>query len=155
LQKISAALLAWVWLPMAVTAAEPAPSLVLSDAWVRALPPGQPNTAAYLTATNSGASAVIIVAASADIADAVEMHTTREVDGYQRMERLQEVPVAPGQSVIFAPGGKHLMLLGLERMPAPGEQVRLCLALAGGGEACTTATVRKSPGADTHEHHQH
>lgn len=139
----------------ACVAAEPA-GLALVDAWVRALPPGQPNTAAYLTATNGGATAVTIVGASAAIAGEVQIHTTREVDGYQRMEQLTELQVAPGQSLAFAPGGAHLMLLGLTHMPVPGDEVLLCLRLAAGGEVCTTAGVRKSAGDEpSHEHHQH
>lgn len=128
--------------------------LALSEAWVRALPPGQPNTAAYVTVTNNGSDTVTLMGGTADIAETVEIHTTREVDGMQRMEQLTAVEVAPGESVVFAPGGMHLMLLGLERMPAPSEQVTLCLSLAGGAQACTEAPVRKSAGGGhTHGHH--
>jgi copper(I)-binding protein len=129
-------------------------SLTLGGAWVRALPPGQPNTAAYVTVTNTGSAAVTIVGGSTDIAETVEIHTTREVDGYQRMEQLYEVPLAPGQSSFFSPGGMHLMLLGLAKMPAPGDRVQLCLALAAGEAVCTVAEVRKSPGSQqSHGHH--
>ena len=79
-------------------------SVTLDDAWVRALPPGQPNTAAYLSVTNTGVRAVTIVGGSADIAETVEIHTTREVDGYQRMEQLDEVPLAPGRAAPLPPG---------------------------------------------------
>ena len=141
--------------PLLSVAAEPA-GLSLDGAWVRALPPGQPNTAAYLTATNRGAAAVTIVGAGAAIAAATEIHTTREVDGLQRMEQVARLSVAPGQSLAFAPGGTHLMLLGLAQMPVPGEQVRLCLELAGGAQVCTLAEVKKSAGDEqSHEHHQH
>ena len=141
--------------PLAAHADELA-ELRLSDAWVRALPPGQPNTAAYLVVTNAGDSPVTIVSASSPIAGTVEMHTTREVDGLQRMERLDQVQVAAGSKVAFAPGGNHLMLLGLSRMPAPGQEVQLCLQTAGGDELCTFAGVRKSAAGDqTHQHHHH
>lgn len=149
-----------VWLisclaPLAALAAGSAP-LGMSDAWVRALPPGQPNTAGYLVVTNSADTAVTIVGASSPLAGSVEIHTTREVDGLQRMERLDQVEVAAGQSVAFAPGGMHLMLLRVSRMPAPGEEVQLCLQLAKGDELCTLALVRKSAGdGQTHQHHQH
>jgi len=141
--------------PLLAVAAEPA-ALTLEGAWVRALPPGQPNTAAYFTATNSGAVAVTIVGASAAIAASTEIHTTREVDGLQRMEQVAQLQLAPGQSLPFAPGGTHLMLMGLAQMPAPGEQVQLCLELAGGAQVCTLAEVKKSAGnGQSHEHHQH
>ncbi|MBP6683210.1 MAG: copper chaperone PCu(A)C [Halioglobus sp.] len=141
--------------PLLAVAAEPA-ALTLEGAWVRALPPGQPNTAAYLTATNRGAAAVTIVGASAAIAKTTQIHTTREVDGLQRMEQVAQLQLAPGQSLAFAPGGTHLMLMGLAQMPAPGEQVQLCLELAGGAQVCTQAEVQKGAGNEqSHEHHQH
>jgi copper(I)-binding protein len=129
--------------------------LDLSDAWVRALPPGQANTAAYLRVANPGDSVVRVVGGSSDIAARVEIHTTREVDGYQRMVQLQQLELAPGQQLELAPGGTHLMLLELERMPAPGEQVPLCLVLASGQQVCTTAGVRRGDGQHAHQHHQH
>jgi copper(I)-binding protein len=136
-------------------AAEPV-AVAISGAWVRALPPGQPNTAAYLTVTNAGAAAVSIVGARAPIAERAEIHTTREVDGLQRMVQLEQLPLAPGESLTFVPGGTHLMLLGLKQMPAPGDEVDLCLLLAEGAEVCTVATVRRSAGGEqTHDHHQH
>ena len=131
------------------------PTVSLKGAWVRALPPTQPNTAAYLTIDNTGADAVEVVAAKSAIADRVEFHTTREVDGYMRMEQLATLKVAPGQSLALAPGGTHLMLLGLSAMPSPGDSVELCLTLATGPEICTDAPVRKDAGNDSHQHHHH
>ncbi len=139
-------------LSLAAVAAQD-PKLEFEDAWVRALPPFQPNTAAYLTLVNRGEVAVAIVGASSNVAEKVELHTTRKVDGLMRMEQLQGLAVAPGERVILAPGGTHLMLLGLAYMPAPGDDVQLCLQLATGGEVCTTAEVRT--GGDTLDHSHH
>jgi len=127
----------------------------LSGAWVRTLPPTQPTTAAYLSVHNAGAAPLSVVGASADIAGRVEMHTTREVDGMVRMEQLRELRIDPGRTLQLRPGGTHLMLLDLARMPAPGEDVRLCLQLASGEQACTVAATRKSAaaGGDHHNHH--
>ena len=102
----------------------------ISGAWVRALPPTQPNTAAYLTLENTGPGAVEIVSAKSNRAERVEFHTTREVDGFVRMEQLSTLEIAAGESLVLAPGGTHLMLLGLSAMPRPGESVQICLALA-------------------------
>ncbi len=133
--------------------AEGSGAITVSQAWVRALPPSQANTAAYLMIDNQGEGAVSIVGASGDIAERVEFHTTREVDGYQRMEQLQQLELGPGQRLELAPGGTHLMLLGLQRMPAVGEQVQLCLLVAGGEETCFSAEVRRDSGQSLHEHH--
>jgi copper(I)-binding protein len=136
-------------------AAEPDTSLAFENAWVRALPPLQPNTAAYLTLVNRGEVAVAIVGASSNLADKVELHTTKQVDGLMRMEQLQVLTVAPGERVELAPGGTHLMLLGLAHMPAPGDDVRLCLQLLSGEEVCTVAEVRMNEDAPDTKDHQH
>jgi hypothetical protein len=128
----------------------------ISDAWIRALPPTQPITAAYLTISNPGSLPVTVTGASTDIAGRVEIHTTREVDGLMRMEQLQQLDLPPASEVILSPGGTHLMLLDLKRMPAAGEAVSLCLQLSSAGPVCTEAIARKS--ADTgggHQHHHH
>lgn len=125
----------------------------LSDAWVRALPPGQPATAAYVTLHNSGSQAVQIDAASADGAGRVEMHDTEQVDGMSRMRQRSSVTVPAGGELHFAPGGLHLMLLELESMPREGESLRLCLH-SGETRYCTEAEVRRQASGG-HGHHQH
>ena len=136
--------------------AEQQSDIVLDNVWVRALPPTQTNTAAYLTISNRGEQAITVTGASTSLAGTVEIHTTREIDGYMRMEQLQDLSVPAGQSAQLAPGGTHLMLMELATMPAPGETVRLCLELATGDAICTEADVRKSAvGQQTHDHHKH
>jgi copper(I)-binding protein len=145
-----------IGLAAAIAVAGEPGAVVVSDAWVRALPPGQANTAAYLTLSNPGDEMITVVGASSGLAGKVEIHTTREVDGYRRMEQLEHLELAPGQVLELAPGGTHLMLLGLDQMPTVGEQVRLCLQLAAGEPVCTSADVRKSAAAGSaHDHSMH
>ena len=128
--------------------------LNLEDAWVRALPPAQPTTAAYLTLRNAGDRTATVTGATVDGASRVEIHHSREVDGLMRMEPLSKLEVAPGESLVLAPGGTHLMLFELDAMPRPGETRRLCLTLEEADPVCTEAQVRK--GADkAHQHHHH
>ena len=77
------------------------------------------------------------------------------MDGLMRMEQLERLALAPGEQMELAPGGTHLMLLELASMPAPGDEIGLCLQLASGGEVCTVADVRKSAAANNHHQHQH
>ena len=149
-------------LPAAGAAQEAAPAaagvapLVIEEAWVRALPPTQKTTAAYLTLTTRGRAPSDIVGASTGIAAQVEIHTTREVEGYMRMERLDGLSLGPGESLRLEPGGTHLMLLGLERMPLPGETVEICLQPATGPAVCADAPVRRTESAESnHDHHHH
>lgn len=129
---------------------------VLEDAWVRALPPTQANTAAYVSVRNSGSEPLVITGGSAALAARVELHDTVEVDGMLRMRQQESVTVPAGEALAFAPGGLHLMLLELERMPAVGEMLTLCLDI-NGEPVCTEAETRRGPASagKGHEHHHH
>jgi copper(I)-binding protein len=128
----------------------------LRDAVIRAMPPGQPNSAAYLVVANGGSAPAVLVGGSSDVAQRVELHTTREVDGLMRMEPVEAVSIAPGEQLELAPGGLHLMLLGLHRPLVPGEPASLCLQFRAGETVCTSAEIRR-PGAEQthHDHHEH
>jgi len=131
-----------------------APVLQLDQAWVRALPPTQPTTAAYVTLRNTGPEPLIVTGATVEGAGKVEIHHTREVDGLMRMEALATLQVEAAATLELAPGGAHLMLFDLEAMPKVGESRRLCLLLADSEPVCTDAQVRKGTG-DNHQHHNH
>jgi copper(I)-binding protein len=138
-----------------VFALETGPDVTIDEAWVRAMPPGQHNTAAYLSVNNLSSGAMEIVGVSTDSSEKAEMHVSREVDGYTRMEQLETLPLPARETVRMSPGGIHLMLLGLDPMPAPGSSVRICLELSSGGSACVDAPVQKSAtdsGGHQHDH---
>lgn len=140
-------------LPVAAFADES--KLAIADAWIRALPPSQSSTAAYLTLHNRGGQPAVISGGSVEGAGRVEIHTTREVDGLMRMVPLSTLHVPPGGSVMLEPGGTHLMVLDLERMPVAGESRRLCLQGEGGQSVCTDAAVRRDADGGDHQHHHH
>jgi len=136
--------------------AQAAPAVTFENAWIRALPPTQKVTAAYLSITNGGNAPVLVTGVSSPLAGRGEIHRSREVDGYVRMERLPELELAPGVTLDLRPGGTHIMLLDMSRMPSPGDTSELCLTLEPGGETCIEAAVRKSAqegGMDHHGHH--
>lgn len=130
-------------------------SVSIENAWVRALPPVQQTTAAYLTLNNSGATPLRVVGATVAGAGKVEIHISREVDGLVRMEQLTTLEVAPQATYALAPGGTHLMLFELEAMPQPGESRTLCIEFAEAAAVCTEAEVRKGAPAQADHHHHH
>jgi copper(I)-binding protein len=103
-----ALLLAAVWLADPAAAAG---RLKVDGAWVRAAPHEAAALAGYAVLHNSGDAPVIVHGASSPDFSAVSIHETTEADGVQRMQTLDTVEVAPDASVVFAPGGKHLMLM--------------------------------------------
>ena len=117
--------------------------LVIESGWIRAVPPVSTTTAGYFVARNTGEAPLVLDGVSAEIAGAAEMHDmVANDDGTRSMRRLREVEVAAGDSVTFAPGGKHLMLFRLARPLTVGESLPVCLAVSDGDSVCAAFVVR-------------
>jgi len=104
----------------------PAPaegSLQVTDARVRTPIPGQDKTVGYFTARNEGTTDLVLTGAYSDAVRAIEMHVTLRDGDMVRMRRLEEVVIAPGETVQFEPGGRHLMLFGVAELTEPVEIV--------------------------------
>ncbi|WP_340681138.1 copper chaperone PCu(A)C [Paraglaciecola sp.] len=101
--------------------------LLINDAVLRLLPPGVPNTSAYIELVNTGDKPEVVVSVTTDIARSVEIHN-HVMDGEtMHMERQEELTVAPGASVKLMPGGLHLMVFGLNQALTGGQAVRFYL----------------------------
>ena len=126
------------------------------DVWVRSLPPGTAVTAAYGSLMNHGSDTVTIVNVTSTTGTEAQMHDVI-VDGDQRkMKQLNSVDIAPGELLVFEPGGRHIMLLGITDAPEEGSDLALCALSALGTEACTRAPVaRQAPGDSEIDGHHH
>ena len=125
------------------------------DAWVRSLPPGAAVTAAYGSLMNHGSETVTIVNLTSTTGAEAQMHDVI-ADGDQRqMVRLNAVNIAPGESLVFEPGGRHIMLLGITDAPKEGSDLALCAVSARGTEACTRAPVTRQAPEETQPHGHH
>jgi periplasmic copper chaperone A len=128
----------------------------VENAWVRAALPGQQATGAYLEITSETQAA--LVAAGSPVAKRAELHTMALEGGIMRMRPVARIELPAGETVKLAPGGFHIMLLGLERALKTGEVVPLVLSVQGSGTALTSVTVeaevRPLSGAPA-THHRH
>lgn len=114
----------------------------VSDPYARATPPNARNGAAYATINSTtGDRLLSVVTAAAKMA---EIHETTVQDGVARMREIEgglEIPA--GGAVTLAPGGKHIMLMGLTGPLAEGAEITLTLTFEKAGEIEATAPVRK------------
>lgn len=88
-------------------------ALVVSNATVRALLPGQNTTAAFFTLVNRGQSQCILLSADSPSAERIEFHTHQHQGDSVKMRALNQVKVPAGESLAFKSGGLHLMLFGV------------------------------------------
>lgn len=123
-------------------------------AFARAVPPGQTNSAAFMTLTNGGDTAHVLVSAESNVSEVVELHAHIMEDGMMKMRRLEKIDLPAGETVALEPGGLHLMLIGLARQLSPGEDVEITLIFGDGGRKVLTVPV-KSAQETMHHHHHH
>jgi len=119
--------------------------LKVSDAWVRAGPPGVAVLAGYLTLSNSGTNEAVIDKVTSPDFMAVEIHRTVVKEGMARMLHQDKLTVPAGGKTVLAPGGLHLMLMHSNRALQPGQEVQLILHPANSGPVIIKATVKNQP----------
>ena len=120
----------------------PENSFELSDAWAR---PARENgvTAVYLNVLNGTDQPDTLLALSSTASGLVELHETYDRgDGMMGMREAED-PTFPARDVVqMVPGGKHIMLMQLNRELKEGDTVDLTLEFAEAGEITISAPVR-------------
>lgn len=110
-----------------------APQLTISDQWVRATPPKQKASAAYMTITSPGGDKLVAAAVSPDVADHAELHLAEMNGSKMSMKEVPEITVPAGGSAELKPGGYHVMLIDLKEQIEAGDEIELTLTFEKAG----------------------
>ena len=116
----------------------------LSHMALRATPPNAPVAGGFLVIENRGEVDDVLVAATIDagVAGRIELHEMALEEGVMRMFEVEGgIPLPAGETVTLAPGGLHLMLMGLPRALEAGGSHEVALTFAHAGEAVATFPV--------------
>lgn len=125
-----------------------ADTLRIEKPWARASLALSRPAAAYLTIVNDGQQAVSLIGGESPLAERVEIHRiTREGD-IMNMSPVQALEIMPHAQAVFAPGGLHIMLLGLKKPLQKGQQLPLKLRFSDDRMIEVMAPI-KGPGAKT------
>lgn len=122
-------------------------SLTVEEAWIKANSGDM--TAAFATLTNTGDTPITIEGASNTSASMVELHTTviDPTSGTSTMKAVEGgFTIEPGATLELAPGGDHIMLMGMSCTLAAGTSDIITLQTSA-GEVSFEATVRDYAGA--------
>jgi len=131
-----------------------AAQLELMGGHVRAMPPGQPNTAAFLLVRNPADQDVTLVSAATPTAQRAEFHNhIMDGQGVMRMRAVDQVTVAAQGQFEFKPGAYHIMLMGLTKPLTPADKVTLTLTDSEGQQHTLTLPVQSL--VEDHGHHGH
>ena len=150
-------------LPAAMASAASSRNLEVSDVQIRATAPGMTAKGGYVTITNNSGKADRLIAVRASFAGMADIHNMVNDDGVMKMRPVEGgLPIAAGQTVNLAPGGLHLMFMGLTSTLAPGDVHTVTLEFASGavkramGMVRSPADIHSSDDAHRHdEKHDH
>ena len=117
-----------------------AADIEVTAAWARATAGAGKNGAAYVSLTNRGADTAI-VGAESPVAERVSLHGHQMDGDVMRMRPVDRIDMPSGGDVTMAPGGLHIMLMGLVKPLAEGDHFPLSLELADGQTVTSTVMV--------------
>ncbi len=120
--------------------------------WARATAPSAPTGAAYFALHNTGKEDDRLVSASTPVAEKAELHTHLMDNGVMKMRPVNAVEVATGSQTVLAPGGLHVMLIGLKQPLVKGKAFPLTLVFEKAGP--TTVQVDVQGAGETAPAHQ-
>lgn len=100
----------------------------------------------YMTITNTGDTPDRLVAVAADF-PRVEVHQSLMRDGVAVMEPAPVLEIAPGETVTLAPGGYHVMFMGLDAPLVDGDRFPATLTFEQAGEVAVEFAVEARPAA--------
>ncbi|MGL5661901.1 MAG: copper chaperone PCu(A)C [Aeromonas sp.] len=95
----------------------------VADGYVRLLPPGSLNTAAFMVLSNDADKPVKLVGATSQAAKRAELHTHLHENGVMKMRQVPSIEIPAKGQVALTPGGMHIMLFDIaplsELTPVP------------------------------------
>ena len=126
-------------------------TLIISDAWVRATPPGKMITAGYASLENVSKEVITITGVSAEAAGHTSLHETRIERDRSTMRPVAHLSIEAGERVSLKPGGLHIMLMKLSESLTHGQSIDICLELENNDSLCSAFSVARH-GKAAHHH---
>jgi copper(I)-binding protein len=142
----------WVTLSLALAilpgSAMAVGSIIVSDAWTRALTMQDGTAVIFLTITDIG-DPDRLIGASSPIAARGDLRETAIVNGVVHADPITSLPVTSDQPTELIPGGKQIILLtGMQERLEEGKHFPLTLVFQKAGQVQTMVLVRAANYAD-------
>lgn len=113
------------------------------DPWIAEAPPAARSLAAFMGLENAGSTPRRLVAVEAPGFDRIELHQSTTEDGTHRMIKQDAIRIPPGGRTELAPGGYHVMLIGVQEPLQAGDTVSMRLIFANDEVRAIEVPVRR------------
>jgi periplasmic copper chaperone A len=122
------------------------------NAWMRSAAQGE-NGAVYFVLHNHSSGPDELVEATSDAAEAIEIHESKTTsEDIVQMNKLSSLPLEPFAEIEFAPGGLHIMLVGLKQNFGTNDQVEVVLHFRNSEDITILAHVEDTAPENDHSH---
>lgn len=105
-------------------------ALSIAEPWAAATPDGATVAAGYLVVNNPTAAADTLVSASSPRAARLEIHEMKMEGEMMRMRAVEMLEAPAGGALVLAPGGYHLMFIGIDAPFVEGQEAPVTLTFA-------------------------
>jgi copper(I)-binding protein len=126
----------------AVSAGEKTPTIVVSDAWVRASIGQSSTSAAYLIIENRGTTDDKLISIATPVAAMAHLHESLDANGVMQMRAVPALSIKAGETVVLKPGALHVMMMNLKSPLKAGDTATLMLTFANAGKFSVDAKVK-------------
>ena len=131
---------------------------MISDAYARSSGPLAKAGAAFMRIMNHSDESDRLIGVQSDIAKKTELHThAKDDNGVMKMVRIDEgIKIGPMKDHTLAPGGEHIMFMGLKEPFETGKIIPITLLFEKAGEVVIEIIVDQDRKEKKHSHsHTH
>lgn len=116
----------------------------IRDAWIQILRPERRIAAGYFTIENRGRSVHLLAGASSPACRTLVAHHTEQESTSETASLFTHLALPAQTTLIFPPGGYHLICVGYDDSVRPGQQITITFRFMGGATRNVPFTVRPS-----------
>ena len=126
----------------------------ISLPFTRATLPNAPVAGGFLTIENTGTEPDRLISARSDIAGDTQIHEMAMQGDVMKMRQLADgLEIPAGETVVLAPGGFHIMFMGLKQALVEGESITVTLTFEKAGTVDVVLPIEAAAAdAPTAEH---
>ena len=106
----------------------------------------------YVTIANNGDTPDALIGIRADFPK-VDIHESFEQDGVHRMQHVDRIEIPAGETIELAPGGYHVMFMGLSAPFEAGAEFPATLIFEKAGAVDVTFKIEERNGEQDHSGH--
>lgn len=129
-------------------------AITIDSPHARATVAGQSAGGGFMKLVNKGGDDRLL-AASADVSSAVELHSMNMDGNVMRMRQVDAIDLPAGKTIELKPGGLHMMFMGLKAPLKAGESFPLKLRFEKAGEVTVQVKVQPAGHVDPHKGMKH